>query len=261
MCNCIGWSLLSLSIAAFIGLYGLVVVLPEDIINTHRGYVESGETIVAFNNNNSHGRSRILTSSVHVPDYWATKSLSLLFFAHVKTEMITRPLQFALECRALQDKVSAETNRTLTFRHSFGHSDNLTRALLYRRNRVPTPLIVPDSMCMLVVIPPYNQSVVVPAALTIEWRIQLLPRWHWTDWFPRVLTDEYYRAMSLIGLYHYNEYAVPDLWYGGMGLNKEDDEEDDEERNGLRYMKLREMQRIFQTLYDAQLDAASTDEK
>lgn len=148
-------------------------------------------------------RSRIMARELEIPDYWNAKGFSVVFFAEVDTtgppEHATSQMwmyvDFSIVCR-----YSFMTDKTFVL-VPLGHFDDRGIACA-RRLRVPTSQMVQKRMCSLVVTPASTLPVesLRTRSLTLDWSLVIVPILHWTDWFPRQITDEYYRAISMTGL-------------------------------------------------------------
>ena len=242
MCTYIKWILAYASIFVFLAnLYRGVVLLPEQLIESHRGYTNSGNDIVLTPTNTS----RILTTGLVLPDYWHVKSFSLLFYAHMSKANFVPG--FTLECH---------DGYTTTLRSPLGRPSTFTytNTMYYRRTRIPTQVGYSNSVCFIVVsvassLPDDDNHRDEKHMIISDWHIQITPRWHWTDWLSRSVTNEYYRAQSIMGL-NYGQFAEPDTWYGGMGLDIDDPDPEELDEESIIFHRTRRTLLVVNSIYD-----------
>lgn len=174
------------------------------MVKTHQAeIIEDRRSVIEFSSI-APSRARIMAHRLNIPDYWYVKGFDVVFFAQSDTTepekaQRWRDVEFSITCR-----YSAMTYKTFVL-IPLGRFDPRAGGgvACTKRMRVPTSQMVQPQMCSLVVTP--GESAYVPDArdmrtLTIDWSLIIKPAWHWTDWFPRQMTDEYYRALSMTGL-------------------------------------------------------------
>ncbi len=199
------WWVCAWAVIATLFVLYMIAEAPSVVASHQIEAIEDRRSVIEFSSI-APSRSRIMAYQLNIPDYWHVKGFDVVFFAErdaSEPEKARRwhDVEFSITCR-----YSAMTYKTFVLVPLGRFASDSGGVACTKRLRVPTLQTVQPFMCSLVVIP--GDSIYVPGGdealamrtLSIDWTLVITPMWHWTDWFPRQLTDEYYRALSMTGL-------------------------------------------------------------
>lgn len=252
---------LYLVVAIAVSLVGVPVFFIASgpgVVQAHRNCFREGQNTRLVFSTIAPCRPRIIAENVLVPDYWGVKSFSAKFFARFSSPSGIA-IEFKIACKSSSS--SSSSSSSMPYELSFGSfSATWTRGsetiVFFDKKRVPT-LNADHEDCSLVAIP-MNQTNNQPILDIEEWSLELVPEWHWSNWFPRTLTDEYYRALAVSGL-RLGGYSTRSAKYAWYGLFLQDDEENGEGKDpsrGAKYASYLKMRRIALAVQETEDDKA-----
>lgn len=209
---------------AFVWMTGYLLTMfgPENMarmIESHAYYDNSGEKMLFYKRG-----VFIVDYYTAVPNYTDVRIMNMLFYANVKgleRQLVgTETLKFDLQCRYTHNvSIVGYTLPLCQIGNEIpGRNDHRTHQdCIFHRSRMPVPYLTWPSICMVVVNHNHSDSVSDLVPIEFQWTTRIVPHWHWADWFPRWLTDEWYRAKTLACREGRTCPSInPDYWYGAL---------------------------------------------